>query len=381
MRQAAALARLGRGATAPNPCVGALLVREGEVLAQGWHQRYGGPHAEPQCLADARAKGVDPAGCTLYVTLEPCNHQGKTPPCTRAILEAGIGEVVAGMADPNPVAGGGADFLRAHGVAVRLGVEEALCRDLVADFLVWQRTDRPYVYLKLASTLDGRIATRTGHSRWISGPESRAAVHALRARCQAVIVGGGTLRADDPRLTVRLPGDVPAPGPQPLAVVITRALPGPDDCALTRERPGETIFWTDETGAAGGRADALRARGCRVWALPPAAPLRAPAPPAGAPAAPGLDLGAGLARLRAECAAWYVLCEGGGSLALSFLHAGLMDEFRLFVAPKVLADGQARPLFDGLAPQTMDQALALRWAEARPSGEDVLLIYRPREDG
>ncbi len=185
------------------------------MLAGGWHRRYGGPHAEPECLADARAKGVDPAGCTLYVTLEPCNHHGKTPPCTRAILEAGVREVVVGTADPNPVAGGGADFLRANGVAVRLGVEEALCRELIADFLVWQRTDRPYVYLKLASTLDGRIATRTGHSRWISGPESRAAVHALRARCQAVIVGGGPLRADAPRLPVRLPGDVPAPGPSP----------------------------------------------------------------------------------------------------------------------------------------------------------------------
>ncbi|MCK9240362.1 bifunctional diaminohydroxyphosphoribosylaminopyrimidine deaminase/5-amino-6-(5-phosphoribosylamino)uracil reductase RibD [Desulfocurvus sp.] len=370
MRQAAALAARGRGATAPNPCVGALLVRGGEVLARGWHRRCGGPHAEPECLADARSRGVDPAGCTLYVTLEPCNHQGRTPPCTRAILEAGIREVVAGMADPNPVAGGGAEFLRANGVAVRMGVEQALCRDLVADFLVWQRTDRPYVYLKLASTLDGRIATRTGHSRWISGPESRAAVHALRARCQAVIVGGGTLRADDPRLTVRLPGDVPAPGPQPLAVVVTSALPGPDDFALTRERPQETIFWTGEAQAATGQAEALRARGCRVWALPPAPGPRQ-----------GLDLGRGLARLREQCAAWYVLCEGGGSLALSFLHAGLMDEFRLFVAPKILADGQARPLMDGLAPQVMDQALAMRWSAARPSGEDVLLIYRPREDG
>lgn len=185
------LAERGRGRTAPNPCVGAVLTRGGAAVAQGWHTACGQPHAEVEALHDAAAKGVDPRQCTLYVTLEPCNHQGRTPPCTRAILEAGVPEVVVGCADPNPaVAGGGADFLRGRGVTVRMGVRERRCRDLIADFLIWQTTSRPYSILKLATTLDGKIATRDGKAAWISGEASRREVHRLRTWCQAVIVGG-----------------------------------------------------------------------------------------------------------------------------------------------------------------------------------------------
>lgn len=366
MRHAAALAERGRGATAPNPCVGAVLVLDGMVVAEGWHQRFGGPHAEPNCLADARSKGVDPADCALFVTLEPCNHHGKTPPCSHAVAEAGVKTVYVGCADFNPHAEGGAEYLRNHGVEVVMGVEEELCRDLVADFRAWQTTDRPYLFLKMATTLDGKIATRTGHSKWITGEESRADVHRLRALCQAVIVGGGTLRADDPRLNVRRaePGRA-----QPLAVVVTTNLPGADeDLFLLRERADETIFWTSEEAATSPKGKALAVLGCRVWALPRSADGE------------GLELSRGLARLREEAHAWYALCEGGGTLALRFLEAGLMDEFRLYVAPRIVGDEEAVNLFSGRAPETMDQALDLRCAGTRASGEDTLITYRPKDD-
>ena len=180
MRRALELAERGRWSTAPNPTVGAVLVKDGAVAAEGWHQVCGQAHAEVNCLRDAASKGVDPRGGTLYVTLEPCNHFGKTPPCSHAVLEAGISRVVIGMLDPNAKAAGGADFLREHGVEVVSGVLEQECRDLVADFLVWQTTRRPYVILKMASTLDGRISTQGGSCQKITNDASHAVVQRLR---------------------------------------------------------------------------------------------------------------------------------------------------------------------------------------------------------
>lgn len=363
MLQARDLALRGRGAAAPNPCVGAVLVRDGQVVAKGWHTAYGAPHAEAECLADAARSGVDPRGCTLVVTLEPCNHHGKTPPCTEAVLAAGVSRVVVGTADPNPeVAGGGLDRLRQAGVEVVAGVCAEECRDLIADFTVWKTTDRPYIVLKLAATLDGKIATAAGHSRWVSCPESREEVHALRALSHAVLVGGNTFRADDPRLTAR-PDGVEATR-QPLAVVVSTRLPqAQKDYRLLQERPEQAVFWTTEAAAAGPGAEALRERGCRVWGLPPGEG--------------GLDLGAGLTRLRAEHGCLYVLCEGGGSLALSLLRQRRMDELRLYSAPKIVGDPTAPGLFTGLAPETMDQAIELRLVELGRLGADARLIYRP----
>lgn len=368
MREARDLALRGRGAAAPNPCVGAVLVRDGQVVARGWHTACGAPHAEVECLADAAKNGVDPAACTLVVTLEPCNHHGKTPPCTEAVLGAGIPRVVVGAADPNPdVAGGGMARLRAAGVEVVEGVCGLECRDLIADFRVWKSTDRPYVVLKLAATLDGKIATAAGHSRWVSCPACREEVHQLRAMSHAVLVGGNTFRADDPRLTAR-PGGVLAER-QPLAVVVSTRLPqNRKDYHLLQERPEQAVFWTTEAAAHGPAAEALRERGCRVWGLPPAE-------------AGGLDLGPGLARLRAEHGCLYVLCEGGGALALSLLRQGRMDELRLYCAPKIVGDPAAPGLFTGHAPETMDQALALRLAEVGRLGSDARLVYRPLEPG
>lgn len=368
MREAMTLAERGRWLACPNPTVGAVLVRDGRVLAEGWHHACGEAHAEVDCLRDAAEKGVAPRECTLVVTLEPCNHQGRTPPCTDRILEAGIRRVVIGLRDPNPVAAGGVERLRAAGVEVIEGVCEQECRDLVADFLVWQEKKRPYLLLKLASTLDGRIATRTGHSQWVSCAASRAGVHALRAGIGqaggAIMVGGGTLRADNPRLTART--EQGASARQPWACVVTSRLPAVgSDCHLLRERPEQTIFISTPAVAASRLAHELRDLGARVLSVPPLAKG-------------SLDMGSMLAQLYEEIACPYILCEGGGRLALSLLECGLVDEFHLHLAPRILGDNQAVPLFDGRTPLQLDEALQMRISDLRRCGDDVQIVLRPR---
>jgi diaminohydroxyphosphoribosylaminopyrimidine deaminase/5-amino-6-(5-phosphoribosylamino)uracil reductase len=363
MARAVALAMRGKGTARPNPCVGAVLVRDGEVVAKGWHTACGRPHAEVEALADAARKGIDTRECTLFVTLEPCNHHGKTPPCTRAILNAGIPRVIVGTRDPNAeVEGGGNDFLRRKGVEVECSVLEQECRDLIADFLIWQTTERPCVTLKLASTLDGRIATRTGHSAWVSGPESRKAVHKLRARMQAVLVGGETFRKDNPSLTCRLDD---FSGPQPLAVVVTSTLPDPHTrCTLLEKRAGETVFLTTEAAAESDGAQSLRDLGCRVWGL--------------ATDDQGLMLEAGLKRLRQETGTLDLLCEGGGRLAMSLLSRNLVDELHLFLAMKILGDTYGAASFAGREVLSMHDCVSFRRVETTPSGEDLFLRLMPR---
>ena len=365
MLRAVELAERGRGTTAPNPCVGALLATpEGVVVAEGWHRGYGQAHAEVEAIADARAKGIDPADTVLFVTLEPCNHHGKTPPCTEAVLAAGIRRVVVGVRDPNTaVAGGGVDRLRAAGVDVVTGVAEQECLDLIADFILFRSGDRPYVYLKLACTLDGRIATRGGDSRWVSGPQSREEVHRLRGRVQAVMVGGATFRADNPRLTCRSEGRTARSNP--LAVVVTSRLPFVESrCHLLLERASETIFFVPENALHEACAEDLERAGCRIWPLPEN--------PTGS-----LNLAPGLTRLRRELGCNYLLCEGGGGLATALAEQGLVDELWIFQAPKVLGDGQAPALFSGRSPVRMEECLRWRRTSARPSGEDLLLTFRP----
>jgi len=379
MARALVLAGRGKGDVAPNPCVGAVLVRDGVIVAEGWHKRFGGPHAEANCLADAREKGVDPAACTLYVTLEPCNHTGKTPPCAKAVLEAGIKKVVVGCADPNPhVEGGGADFLRSNGVDVVVDVLERECRDMIADFTVWQFSKRTYNILKMAATLDGRIAARDGNPGRVSGEASRKLLHALRGRVDAVVVGGGTFRQDNPRLTAR-PEGVLAPK-QPLAVVVTSRLPDAGEhLILLRERPSETIFWTSEEAAAGAKATALRDMGVRVWGLPDLSlsPRQGLSPWPGHGLSHGLNLEHGFVRLREEAACLTCLCEGGGRLAFSLLQQGFfMDEIQYFLAPKVLGDTQGVPVFSGAPGVSMAEALRFRLCDAQRSGADLLLTYR-----
>lgn len=370
MLQAAVLAEQGKGQTAPNPCVGAVLTQDGRIVAQGYHRGPGLPHAEVEVLQDAARQGIDPKECILWVTLEPCNHTGRTPPCTQAILQAGIKRVVVGTADPNPrVIGGGIEHLRDNGAQVVVGVAEQACRDLIADFRTWIDSSLPYLYLKLACTLDGRIATRSGDSQWISNARSRQAVHTLRSRVGAVVVGAGTFRADDPRLTCRLseadrPADKAAyPQTQPLAIVVGSKLPDPaSNFYLLRERPEESIFWTTETALQSTTAEQLRALGARVW---------------GAGTGDRVDLESCLIRLRSELGVMDVLCEGGGGLAQHLITAGLVGEWWLFLAPKTLGDARAVPVLSGTEIPRMVDAWSWRTSRIQELDGDIRLVLRP----
>lgn len=364
MARAVELARRGRGATAPNPCVGAVLVRDGAVVAEGWHTQFGKLHAERECLADARRKGVDPRGAAMYVTLEPCNHHGKTPPCTEALVAAGVAEVVVGVRDPNPVAAGGVETLRSHGIGVTVGVLEQECRDLIDDFLLWQNTHSPYNILKMAATLDGRIAAGSRRPEPVSCPESFARVHDLRSRVGAVIVGGNTFYADNPSLTCRKE-NLPADFVQPLGVVVTSRLPDdPGRFTLLRDRPEQAVFMTTRTAAHSPQADVLRRRGTSVWPLPGRA---------GA-----LNLSCGFERLRYDCACHYTLCEGGGRFAMALIEQGLADELVHFVAPRILGDESAPAAYSGRGAVSMAQALDFRIADLEPVGTDLMLTLRSR---
>ena len=361
MLKAVSLAEKGKGKTFPNPCVGALVTAGSEIAGQGFHRAYGSRHAEVEAIEDARSKGYDLSACTLFVTLEPCNHHGKTPPCTRAVLGSGIRRIVVGTMDPNKnVQGGGAEFLEQSGLKVLTGIEEQLCLDLIADFTVWQQTSRAYLYLKTASTLDGKIAAASGHSQWVTSDASRKKVHYLRSTAGAVIIGANTFFQDNPRLTCR--GF--ARDHQPLAIVVTSRLPDPDgDFFLMKQRAHETVFWTDIEKAHSAVADRLRSRGCQVLALNRNHR--------------GLDLNQGLTWLRQEKNIFYAMCEGGGSLGWSFLEAGLADEIWCFMAMKVLGDKQGVPVFHGRRAETMHQAVNLRLSESRMVGKDLWLRLFP----
>ncbi|MCC1482337.1 bifunctional diaminohydroxyphosphoribosylaminopyrimidine deaminase/5-amino-6-(5-phosphoribosylamino)uracil reductase RibD [Roseibaca sp. Y0-43] len=315
MRLAIALGARGLGRVWPNPAVGCVIVRDGRILARGWTQPGGRPHAEAMALARCDARGA-----TVYVSLEPCAHHGRTPPCCDALIAAGVARVVTALTDPDPrVAGQGHARLRAAGVAVDEGVEADAAALVNAGFLLRVTEGRPWVTLKLAQTLDGRIATARGESRWITGPEARRAVHALRARHDAVLVGGGTARADDPDLTVRDLGVTQ----QPVRVVASRGLDLDPNGRLGRSARDVPLWVLHGDGLdvpAAWAATGARMMGCAVSEgyLDPHAIMTALA-------------GEGITR---------VFCEGGGALAASLLRAGLVDELVLFTAGKVIgADG------------------------------------------
>ena len=361
MLEALGLAKQAKGYTAPNPCVGALVTSGDRIMGRGWHRACGENHAEVEAIKNARENAADLSSCTMYVTLEPCRHHGRTPPCTAAVLQAGIPEIIIGTRDPNSqVQGGGVEFLKNSGVRVTVGVEEQKCRDLIADFCLWQNSSRPYVYLKTASTLDGRIATRTGHSRWVTSPNARQMVHWLRSTVGAVLVGGNTFYQDNPALTCRSLEIKD----QPWAVVLTSRLPDSgDDFYLLQKRASRTIFWTDRVSAGSPKAGRLEALGCRVIGLDAK----------GA----GLDLEQGLQMLRQELEIYYVLCEGGGQLAACLLEQGLADETWAFVALKILGDLQAVPVTSGREVEHMDQTLNFRPGDILNLGPEVLLKLFP----
>jgi len=350
-----ALAKKGRGYVEPNPMVGAVVLDSaGQLAGEGWHQKFGGPHAEVFALAEA---GERARGGTLVVTLEPCCHHGKTPPCTDAILKAGIARVVAAMSDPFPkVAGGGLAILRAAGVEVEVGVCEAESRELNAPYLKLLRTGKPWVHAKWAMTLDGKIATRTGDSKWISGEESRRRVHELRGRMDAIIVGRGTVVADDPLLTAR-----PAGARIAARVVLSASGQLPEKCQLratAREVP-VIVYSANATKLDGWAAD-----GAEVVPLDEnESPLSVILP----------DLG----RRRFT----NVLIEGGANLFGSVMDAEVVDEFHVFVAPKVIGGTGALTPVGGMGFLRMADAHALDRVTFEQSGEDVYVHGFARSDG
>jgi diaminohydroxyphosphoribosylaminopyrimidine deaminase / 5-amino-6-(5-phosphoribosylamino)uracil reductase len=318
MRRALELAERGRGYVEPNPLVGAVVVRDGRIVGEGWHERFGQAHAEVNALA---AAGDTARGATLYVTLEPCCHHGKTPPCTDAVLRAGVRRVVAALADPYPaVASKGATLLREAGVDVEIGPGEAEARRQNAPYLKLLATGCPYVHAKWAMSLDGKIATRTGDSRWISGEASRARVHALRGRMDAILIGSGTARADDPLLTAR------PPGPRtPMRIVLSSCgLLRPESQLVRTAREAPVLIVTAGTPDDGLRNKLVEA-GCEVLALEGAMP----------PVPALLDE---LGRRRFT----NVLVEGGARVLGSFFDAEAIDEAHVFIAP-LLIGGSAAP--------------------------------------
>ena len=372
MLRAVEVSRNGFGRVAPNPCVGALLLKNGDIVAEGWHHAYGQEHAERVVLKEASIKGIDPAGCLLVVTLEPCAHQGKTPPCVDAVLEAGIKHVVIGALDPNPVASGGAEILRDHGVKVETGIAERECLDNIADFICWRETSRPYIILKLASTLDGRIATRSGDAKWITSEEARAEVHQLRSCVQAVLVGGNTFYQDNPALDCRLENQPRIK--QPLPVVVTSRLPDVTaDFKLLRS--SGAMFLTSIASAASPKAKALREFGVTVEGLEPVPPGKGKM---GGSLHAALNLLPAFEKLRANYGCHHLLCEGGGSLGLFLLEQDLVDEFHLHLAPKIIGDNSANPLFDGHGPDKIADVRAFRFTSVEERGGDLIVKLRPK---
>jgi diaminohydroxyphosphoribosylaminopyrimidine deaminase/5-amino-6-(5-phosphoribosylamino)uracil reductase len=381
LRRALELAERGRGRVSPNPLVGAVLVKDGAVIGEGFHAELGGLHAERAALADCRGRGEDPAGATMYVTLEPCAHQGRQPPCVDAVLEAGVGRVVIGSDDPSEKAAGrGPGMLRDGGVEVEFaaGAEAAAARLLNQPFRKHARTGLPLVTLKMAMSLDGRTATAPGDSPWISGEQSRALVHRWRGEADAIAVGIGTVLADDPLLTARLPGVR-----QPVRVVFDSQarLPLGSQLLATLDRSPVLVVASPDADAS--RVGALRDAGAEILVAGGAAPVD--------------RIESALADLgRRQITSLFL--EGGPTLASAFIAADQLDESRVFIAPTLLglpaADSRAGGVGAGVprgaearpAPSTVGDAattgparLSALASSAEQIGEDTLITARFKE--
>lgn len=383
MRLALDAAEEARGATSPNPLVGAVIVDESGaqpvVLAVGFHAGAGQAHAEVDALRRLTEVGGDSHGKTLYVTLEPCNHIGRTGKCTEAIIAAGIRRVVVGMGDPNPhVAGGGAARLREASVEVVVGICETHCRHQNRGYLRWLRSGRPRLILKAAISLDGRLAPSSGPGspvgpRWLTGEAARRRAHELRAGCDAILVGAGTVLADDPALTVRLPSRQPTK--QPLRVVLDGALRVPPSAKLAAQ--GTLILTSEQAlGQHPDRAESLRQRGAEVVAVPLSSSLDV-APRRGV--ATDIDLHQAL-RLLGQRNILLALCEGGGILHGALLESGLYDEAALFVAPLLLGD-EGVPLLRHFTVPDVTAASWLPSARVTQLGRDLLIEGELRRGG
>ncbi|MCG8632993.1 MAG: bifunctional diaminohydroxyphosphoribosylaminopyrimidine deaminase/5-amino-6-(5-phosphoribosylamino)uracil reductase RibD [Desulfobacterales bacterium] len=358
MQLALDLAAKGKGFTSPNPSVGAVVVKNGQIIGRGFHPRAGGPHAEVVAIDDALANAPDQVrGASIYVTLEPCNHFGKTPPCTHKILNAGITSVFVGCKDPNPnVSGGGIEFLREKGVEVCAGILEAEARTLIEDFIWCARNNRdPFVILKCAATLDGHIATRTGDSKWITNEKSRQFGHRLRHEVDAILIGSGTLHGDDPSLTARVEGQATV---DPVRVVLDTRLSVKEDArVITQESSAPTILVTGPD-APSEKKKRLLEKGIKFIQVD----LKDG----------GLDLNQVMIKL-GHMSVGSVLIEGGGKVAASALKAGIVNKVCYFVAPKFLGSNDGIPVFNGTGPEQIKDAFVLDRVSTRLFGTDVLV--------
>ena len=353
MRRAIELAERGVGFTNPNPMVGAVIVKGGKVIGEGWHERCGEWHAERNAFKNCT---VSAEGATMYVTLEPCCHYGKTPPCTEAIIEHGIARVVVGMEDPNPlVAGKGIALLREAGIEVVCGVEEEALREQNRVFLKYISTKLPWVAMKTAMTLDGKIATRTGDSKWITGAEARAYVHELRHRFMAILVGIGTAVADDPLLNCRIEGRGVR---QPIRVVVDSNARLSLDSQLVKTAGEYRTIVAHTRFAPEERVKALRDTGVEMLFCKEKEGL--------------VDV-RNLLELLGQSGIDSILLEGGGSLNYTFLSEGLADELYAFIAPKIVGGMNAKTPVEGAGMEKMADAINLELENVLNIGHDVLL--------
>ncbi|MGK7888402.1 MAG: bifunctional diaminohydroxyphosphoribosylaminopyrimidine deaminase/5-amino-6-(5-phosphoribosylamino)uracil reductase RibD [Leptolyngbyaceae cyanobacterium] len=346
MQRCLTLAQTALGRTAPNPLVGAVVVQAGQVVGEGFHPAAGQSHAEVFAL---RAAGDRAQNATVYVNLEPCNHHGRTPPCTEALIHAGVAKVVVGMVDPNPlVAGGGIARLRQAGIEVKVGVEAAACQRLNEAFAHRIHHHQPFGIFKYAMTLDGKIAATGGHSAWVTGPEARRRVHQLRAACDAVVVGGNTVRTDNPLLTSHGVHDH-----NPLRVVMSRNLDLPEEAQLWQTDEVPTVVFTQQN-APQERGRSLQSKGVEVVPLDPLTPATV------------------MANLY-ERGFLSVLWECGGSLGAAAIADGSIQKIHAFIAPKIIGGQQAPSPVGELGLVRMDGAIALERLTIESIGPDFLL--------
>lgn len=348
MKHALTLAEKGRGRTSPNPVVGAVIVKDGRIIGEGWHEKCGENHAEINAFKNAESRGESVEGAEMYVTLEPCSHYGRTPPCAKAIIEKNIKKTYIGLLDPNPlVAGRGARMLKEAGVQVETGILEPQCRRINEIFLKYITEKRPFVVMKTAMTLDGKIAAYTGDSQWVSGEASRQVVQQMRNRLTGIMVGIGTVLADDPRLTCRIPD-----GRDPIRVIVDSHLSIPLDANVLND--DNCVIGTTENcdpekrKALGERVLVTRAKAGKV----------------------DLDH---LMTLLGERGIDSILLEGGGSLNEGALRAGIVDRVVTFIAPKFIGGKDAKTPVEGRGFETMSQALQLENVEIARIGEDLLI--------
>jgi diaminohydroxyphosphoribosylaminopyrimidine deaminase/5-amino-6-(5-phosphoribosylamino)uracil reductase len=346
MEKCLQLARQAIGRTSPNPMVGAVVVREGKIVGEGFHPKAGQPHAEVFAL---QAAGVSARGATIYVNLEPCNHHGRTPPCTEALIAAGVAKVVVGMVDPDPrVSGGGIARLKQAGIEVVVGVEESACRQLNEAFIHRSLFKKPFGILKYAMTLDGKIAATTGHSAWVTGASSRRLVHQVRAACDAIIVGGNTVRRDNPQLTTHGTSDR-----NPLRVVMSRRLDLPPEAKLWQTNEAATLIFTEIDNDLK-RHQQLADKGIEIIEMKSLSPL----------AVMEALYDRGLSSVLWEC---------GGTLAASAIAQGTVQKIMAFIAPKIIGGRVAPSPVGDLGLEKMTEALQLERVTVGAIESDFLI--------